>query len=156
MNLITADEVKQLTTIEQNLSNDLIFPQIEIAQTKHILPVLGTALYTALMENPSEYPELYEQIKRPLAFWVFHESAIFLWLKMTNKGLVKKTSEHSETVSTEDFQFYRSEIREYAKEFTAVLIRHLEEGDYDLYTKTTNNSQEQTSNRDNVTGIYFY
>ncbi|MDF9800778.1 hypothetical protein OKW21_006041 [Catalinimonas alkaloidigena] len=156
MNLITASEVKQLTTIEQNLSDDLIFPQISIAQEKHIKPILGKDLYNALIENPANYPELYEQIKTPLAFWVYYESALFLWLRMTNKGLVKRTSEYAENISGEDFKFFRSEIREYAKEFTAILIRHLEESSYELYNKKTNNSTDQVSNRDNISGIYFY
>jgi hypothetical protein len=155
MNLITADEVKQLTTIEQNLSNDILFPQIEVAQLNHIKPVLGDTLYEALKTNPSQYSELYDKIKRPLAFWVFYESAVFLWLRMTNKGLMKRTSEYAENVSSEDFKFFRNEIREYAKEHTNILIQYLEKSNLVGYKKQVSGSPTQKNNA-NVSGIFFH
>lgn len=156
MSLITVQEVKDHTSIEPNVSDDLIYPSIEIAEINHLMPVLGQTLYDEIIATPSGHTALLEKIKRPLSFWVYYESALFLWMRMTNKGLVKRTSEHAETVSSEDFKYYRGEIREYAKEYTAVLIKYLRETNQGPYSATESDKAANELNEDNITGIFFY
>ena len=46
--LISADTLKQNTTISQSVSEDLIHPVILLSQDRYILPVLGTDLFEKL------------------------------------------------------------------------------------------------------------
>lgn len=155
MNLITAKEVKLLTSIENNVSDDTIFPLIEIAQEAHIKPILGETLYNKMIINPNAYPDLYEKLKKPLAFWVFWEYLPFSYIKITNKGLVKRTSDHSETLAADEFRMMRNEVREFAKMLTNSLIQYLEKSNISAYKKQIEGGTVQKNNS-NVSGIYFY
>ena len=46
--LISADTLKQNTTISQSIDENLIHPVILMAQDRYILPVLGTDLFEKL------------------------------------------------------------------------------------------------------------
>ena len=49
--LISADTLKQNTTISQNVDENLIHPVIMVAQDQYIQPILGTDLFNYLKDN---------------------------------------------------------------------------------------------------------
>ena len=51
--LISAETLKQNTTISQSVDDNLIHPVIMLAQDKYILPVLGTDLFEKLKTEVS-------------------------------------------------------------------------------------------------------
>ena len=58
--LISADTLKQNTTISQSIDENLIHPVILMAQDRYILPVLGTDLFeklkTEIAASPADTP----------------------------------------------------------------------------------------------------
>jgi hypothetical protein len=57
--LISAASVKQFSGVSSSLDDDLIRPVIDVAQTQHILPLLGGGLYDKLVTDVSVWAGAY-------------------------------------------------------------------------------------------------
>ena len=67
---------------------------INIAELKHIKPVLGATLYDAIVAAPSSYTTLISgYLKETIAYYVVYESLPYINLQITDKGLMLNDSE---------------------------------------------------------------
>lgn len=105
---ISPTKIKQEGFVDENLDEKLISDTIVYAQELQTLEILGTALYdevkgqilnNTLTSNNSTLLTTY--IQPALKWWVLYHGMDMFYVKITNKSVVIKNSENSQSASTE-------------------------------------------------------
>lgn len=132
VNFIDTDYIKEYTTIQDNIDDDIIVPFILISQDTHLQQVLGTTFYDRLKQgvidddlNADERALILDYIQPMLAQWTFYEVMPHLNYKFTNKAVSKERSEYSDSSQLDEVKYLRNGIRDLAEFYTARLVRHL-------------------------------
>jgi len=129
---ISENKLKDSTALGGNIDNDFILPYVKVAQKKYIETKLGTDLFTKLQTDISgsslsgAYKTLVDDyIMDALTHWSFYECLPFLRVRVANNGIGVKTSENLESLSQDDTNFLREEIRNTAEFYTERLIDYI-------------------------------
>lgn len=139
---ISEQVLKDRSLLQDNVDPKLIKPTIKQAQDMYIEPILGTGIYRELQEqiannNVSVLNKtlLDNYITDCLCWFVASEMVMSLGYKLTNKNVLKKTSENSETASISDLfdlmNYYKNKGEWYAQRITNYLCEN--NTDYPLY-----------------------
>tara|TARA_R100000808_G_scaffold24862_1_gene58847 strand:+ start:4369 stop:4938 length:570 start_codon:yes stop_codon:yes gene_type:complete len=128
--LISADTLKQNTTISQSIDENLIHPVILMAQDRYILPVLGTDLFEKLKTEIAGTPSgvyltlLKDHVQKCLCQFTLATLYPVLRVRATNHSLVQMNNEQGSAVSEDQMQplvdtaldmaeFYRQRMIDY-------------------------------------------
>ena len=171
---ISENKLKDSTALGGNIDIEFILPYVKVAQKKHIERVLGTDLFEKLQSDISggtlsgAYQTLVDDyITDSLTHWSFFECLPFLRVRVANNGIGVKTSENLESLSQEDHNFLREEIRNTAEFYTERLIEYIKHNIQSYPEYSTNTGADihpnksafysgmniETSRRDNQTDI---
>ena len=136
--------LKENTNIDENVDVKEIIPSIVDAQEMHLLPCLGSALYedlktkiAAVTTNSDEDTLISSYIAPMLVKFVQMELSTDLLYKYRDKGVMKKSSENSSSVSYTDMrylmdrwdnkaQFYKKRLIDYLCGNTALFPTYLQ------------------------------
>jgi hypothetical protein len=160
--LITPEQVKANTEIQENVDSESLRKYIKAAQMQKIEPLLGKelkeALYNRVQELAAATPEapapqaeeldaLLGLIEEPLALWTFCKAAHFLEIKVTEKGFKRKLSQQSEAVEITDIGRICKLAEEDAIFYTGVLQQFLQDNatTYAQYGTQVQQEQQQSS-----------
>ncbi len=144
---ISEQVLKDRSLLQDNVDPKLIKPTIKQAQDMYIEPILGTGLYRELQEQIADNDVsilnktlLDNYITDCLCWFVASEMVMSLGYKLTNKNVLKKTSENSETSSISDLfdlmNYYKNKGEWYAQRITNYLCEN--NTDYPLYDNPGN------------------
>lgn len=129
---ITTKYLADNSVINKNVDTEVILPFIIKSQLNRIKPLLGTALSDKLENDVSgktltgNYKILMDEYIRPtLVEWVIYDSMPFINFKFTNKGIIRKTGENSETSELNEIRFLRNVVRDSAESLSQGLIKYL-------------------------------
>jgi hypothetical protein len=157
---INESDLKSITVIQQNVDAYLLVPFIKVAQEVNLENFLGIALTTALKDgiqnnnlSPDNQKLLDDYIKPALAFYTFYEALPFLNSKITNKGVVLKSSDNSTNVSDATMGGLRNQTKNYGEYYKNRLENYLCDN-ISLYPNWKRDSVTINS-RNFDTGIYF-
>lgn len=162
---ISEQYIKETSYIDENVDMKLIRDVIELAQEKYILPLLGTGLYnqivsqiTAATVSADNTTLLDSYIQKALKWWVLYEGLDVLTFKLTNKSVVKKNSENSQAVSTDElnrlFDSFGNNAEMYSERLTKYLIENV--STFTLYANPGNGSDIIQPKRNSYrTSIYL-
>jgi len=139
---ISEQVLKDRSLLQDNVDPKLIKPTIKQAQDMYIEPILGTGIYRELQEQIADNDVsqlnktlLDNYITDCLCWFVASEMVMSLGYKLTNKNVLKKTSENSETSSISDLfdlmNYYKNKGEWYAQRITNYLCEN--NTDYPLY-----------------------
>lgn len=141
---INVNTIKERSALHSNVDDKLILPEILTAQDMFLLPALGTALYDRLQDGiennnltADEVDLLDNFITNPLVYYTLSELPMGLSYQFYNKGLVRKTSDNTDTPNMQDLIDVASRYRTRAEFYTQRLIKHLKQ-----VSSTTNKFQE--------------
>jgi len=123
---ISTATLKKNTSIQQNVDDSLLNPYIYKAQETHIQQILGTNLYekiATLIEANTigdavniNYKKLLDDYVVPcLIEYSFYEVMPFISLKITNKSIVRGSSEFTTEGDLTDLKYLRSTVRDLAE-----------------------------------------
>jgi hypothetical protein len=139
---ISEQTLKDRSLLQDNVDPKLIKPTIKHCQDMFLEPILGTGLYRELQDQitnnnvsvlNAKLLDLY--ITDCLSWYVASEMVMSLGYKLTNKNVLRKTSENSETSSLNDLfslmEYYKNKAEWYAQRITDYLIEYIT--DYPLY-----------------------
>lgn len=119
INLITVQDIKELTSISQNVQPELLEPFISIGQSFFVDPILGESLVSELKNQLtgntlSNYNNiLLANYIRPLnAYAAWYQYIPFNAIKSTLKGEVKQSSDNSTNADLNELVFKRSSLKE--------------------------------------------
>lgn len=162
---ISEQTLKDRSLLQDNIDPKLIKPTIKHVQDMFIEPILGTSLYTQLQTqiaannvSVANATLLNNYITDCLVWYVASEMTISLGYKFTNKNVLKKTSENSETASLSELfdlmDYYKNKAEWYAQRITNFLCEY--EINYPLYANPANGLDIiQPNDTSYSTGMYL-
>jgi len=129
---ISEQKLKDGSGLNGNIDMEYLLPYLKIAQKKYVETKLGTDLYEKLQADITansligNYAILVEDyVQEMLVHWAFYESLPFLRYKIMNNNIFQKTGETGQTLSREEAQDLREEVRNTAEFYTERLIDYL-------------------------------
>jgi hypothetical protein len=140
VNFVDTDYIKEYTTIQDNVDDDILVPFILISQDTHLQRALGTTFYDRLKQgvidtnsvptgsnplNANERALILDYVQPMIAQWTFYEALPHINYKFTNKAVSKERSEYSDSSQLDEVKYLRNGIRDLAEFYTARLIKHL-------------------------------
>lgn len=132
INFISPKYVKDSTTIQQNVDDNIILPYIQRVQDIHLQQALGTDFFNHLKEQvkssslTNDEEDLLRMYVQPmLSEWTFYEVMPHLNYKFTNKAASKESSEFSQPSSLTELKYLRQSVRDMAEFYTERLNKYL-------------------------------
>ena len=147
-----ADIVKN-SIIDGNIDVDKLLPFIKLAQQIEIQNLIGTDLYNKISNDitsgasggtglTGNYLILVNTYIQPALIWFAQMNFIpFSAYTITNKSVLKHSSETAENVNKEEVDFLVAKAREYANYYSTRLVDYLSFNN-DLFPEFTTNSNE--------------
>ena len=161
---ITLEEVYENTGIQKNVEQSELYPYLKISERSYIDDILGEDLSVALKTEifnvttggtlSQRFEDLIEYIKPAEALFVQYSYIGISTYKSTPEGLVKKSDEHFESVSIDEFNAIRKQIESRAYTFLRQLKNYLEANidDYPEYVSECTDLNKPN----NAHNILFY
>lgn len=155
---ITQNDIKKNTIISGAVDPDKYLQFVKIAQEIHVQNYLGTKLYERIVDyvetNGSQNgnssgqdtdPEkvLIDKFLKPMTiYWAMVEYVSVGAFDITNKGVLRHTSETAETVSKSDLDYLVTKYRDLAQYYTDRFI------DFMCYNQQTYPEYNENNNDD--------
>lgn len=115
--IVTAEQLKTLTSLSQNIDCELLNPHLLISQQLYIEPVLGTALYNDIISRydnnalTGDTQTLYEDyIVQAIGFAAWFSAAPFLNYKTQRAGIQTLSSPDNTPVTVEELSLYIARV----------------------------------------------
>lgn len=129
---ISESYLKANTVIDTNVDMRLINPTLRLVQEKYVLPILGTALYNKLKTEvqaatlAGSYKTLMDDYILPCLMWyVLYEAPVPLSYRMTNKDVVRKTSDNSQAAPVNELQYIMDKAKDNAEYYAMKIYKYL-------------------------------
>ena len=133
---ISEDKLKDSTAINLNVDVNLLLPYVRQAQKLYVETKLGTNLNNKLKDliiagtlslpaNAAYKTLIDDYIGDMLPNWAFYHAIPFLRFKIENGNIYSKTSETGNSLSTDEAQHLREEVRNTAEYYTERLIDYI-------------------------------
>lgn len=115
--IVTAEQLKQFTSIGQNIDCELLNPHLLISQQLYCEPVMGTALYNDIISRynnnalTGNTQTLYEDYVVPaIGYGAWYSVAPFLNYKTQRAGIQTTSSADSTPVTPEELSLYITRV----------------------------------------------
>lgn len=155
VNYISVEDIKEISSISQNVDPQFLVPYIRSSEGMFIIPVIGTALNTELKNQLTANTvtvlnnTLIQYYIKPLSAWsTFLSSVPFLAFKSTNKGILRQGSDNSTIPTIQDINWFKQSIKDtksfYEQEITKYLVDNADL--YPNYRSSCNNNATDFSN----------
>lgn len=132
--IISPALLKERTALHDNVDEKLIYPEIKAAQDLYIKPILGSALYTKLLNdiNTDALTGVYQTLVDDylidaLCNYVLSEIPEAINYQYTNKGLVSKTTDNSNQSSMSDMYSIVSKYKNRAEHYQKEAVKYLKQ-----------------------------
>lgn len=136
--LITEHDVKQITEVATNVSNDKFSHSIIIAQDVHIMPLIGRACFIQLLNEKyagtlsTSNKELlngngldFRGLRYALAWWALYEAYPHLYANITPTGIQTKSGDDYESIDRQSLAMMINNARDKAEFYTAKVIEYM-------------------------------
>lgn len=166
--LISTSYLKSHSTINNNVSDELLNSAIWEAQVIHLQQTIGTRLYKKLItlvesgdiHNPqySEYKTLLnDYVMEVVSYWAFYECLPYVRFKVVNKGVETQTSEWSNGVDSQELNRLQEAIGDKAQFFTQRLSDFILENRslYPEYIQNTKIDEMHPNGGEYFSGVQF-
>ena len=127
---IGQEYLKSKSVIDDNTDFQILKPIIQAVQDLFIEPILGTKLYkqidtqiTNSTLTAANQTLLNNYILKCMLWYVMAESSKVFKFRYTNKGILVKTGENSEAISTDDLKFIVDDWKNYAENYAEKTIK---------------------------------
>ena len=133
---ISEQKLKESTAINLNVDTNILLPYVRQAQKLYVETKLGTQLNQKLKDlitagtignvaNAAYKTLLDDYIGDMLPNWAFYHAIPFLRFKIENGNIYSKTSETGNSLTTEESQHLREEVRNTAEYYTERMIEYI-------------------------------
>lgn len=129
---INEQYIKANSEVQDDVHVKKIKRNIWLVQQSFIKQILGSTLYNKIntdIKNNSltgDYLTLFEEHIQPITLeYSLYKSAPFIAIALTNKGLDKKQSANSESVSLEELQFIQKQYKASGDILGELCVKHL-------------------------------
>ena len=151
---ISEAKLRESTAINLNVSTDLLLPYVRQAQKLYVETKLGTDLTQHLKDNivagtltGADKTLVDDYIGDMLPNWAFYHAIPFLRFKIENGNIYSKTSETGNSLTTEEAQHLREEVRNTAEYYTERMIDYVTNNLASFPKYSTNSGSDVTPDR---------
>ena len=155
---IYQQKLAESTAINLNVDTELLLPYVRQAQKLYVEPKLGTKLTKKIKDlitagtindvaNAAYKTLLEDYIGDMLPNWAFYHAVPFLRFKIENGNIFSKTSETGTSLSTEEAQHLREEIRNTSEYYTERMIEYVTNNLSDFPEYSTNTGADVSPDR---------
>ena len=144
INLISVDDLKQITSISDNADVKAIEPFIHNAQMHYLRELVGDAMYNDMVANKASGTTKYENLTQEfvlfmLGYWAWYDYTPFAHIKFQKKGLVKQTADDSTSADMDEVVMILKRIESMAVYYTNRMKDYLDSNTslYPLYRQNT-------------------
>jgi len=155
--IVTVNDLKNFTSIGENVDPELLFPHLLIAQQLYLQPVLGDALYDDIVSRfdnnqlTGDTQTLYEGFIIPsLAYSAWYSVAPFLQYKTQRVGINTQGSDVLTPVSIDELNIYLTKVNNFKDYYLSRLEKYLV-ANIDLFPLFRQNDVKEM----NGSGIYL-
>ena len=154
--------------IDSNIDDNLLNNAILFAQNVNLQEALGYTMYyfivNKLISDPTgaglstQYLYLLENYIQPyIALYAVYNAYPNLWVKATNKSIVMKKGDDSESININVFNMIRGEIKNNAMFYQSRIIEYISNypGDFQEYYTTNGVNRIYPSNSAYKAGVYM-
>ena len=148
---ISTKDIKKNSIIDGNLDIDKLLPMIKVAQEIDIQNLLGTDLYNKISADiiagtlSGNYLTLVKKFVQPTLIWFAQMNYIpFAAYTITNKSVLKHSSETAQNVDKNEVDYLVGKAREYANYYSTRLVDYLCFNN-SLFPEYTSNTNEDIS-----------
>lgn len=120
---ISESNLKENTSVSNNVSPKLLLPYVSLAQELYILPVLGEDLYEQIIDQisggtiSSTNQTLIDKSVKTVVFYSLYESLPFIRNRIDQTGVVFNVDDRYEAVDITSFNALRQSIKNNAESF---------------------------------------
>tara|TARA_R110000868_G_scaffold411174_1_gene702092 strand:+ start:1160 stop:1753 length:594 start_codon:yes stop_codon:yes gene_type:complete len=140
--LISSQQIKAFSNVNENLDDQLLLPNIQIAQEIGLQTLFGTSFYNHILTSVKNSTltlaetTLVEDYIAPYLLWrAVYESIPEMWMRMMNKGISMGESPNAKTADKGDMSYLRnihmSRFEFYSQRLQDFLVYR--QGDFPLY-----------------------
>lgn len=129
---ITEQFIKDNSVIDENLDMKYLTVTIDKCQKLYMRPILGTALYNELQTQINagtvtalNTTLLDNYIQEALLYYVLFEGISLFTYKITNKSIMKKSSDNSQPIDSETVFDLRDKYKNDAEAFSELVTNYL-------------------------------
>ena len=150
--MVSETKLKAFTDINENVSVDILLPNIQIAQDIGCQTLLGTKFYNSLRTkiqgqtlNPEETILLEEYIQPYLLHRAYYEALPSIYMRIMNKGIVVGQTEEGNAASVGEMRYLRNIQQNRYEFYSQRLMDYIKanQGYFpDYYTYTTNDGMK--------------
>lgn len=150
--LISEDNLKKMTIINDNVDWQTIKPIVMLVQDLYLQKLLGTDLYQKLMNDviaslqpsptpiPSNYKTLIDvYIADYLQWMIVAHAGTSIKYRYMNKGVMEKSSDNSSPISYDNLKAITDTWLNYAQEYGQILVKYINDN-LTLYPEYLTNS----------------
>lgn len=165
---ISCNHLKEHTTINTNVDDNILNSAIWEAQTIHIQQTIGSELYRTIAklietgdihqsENQKYKMLLENYIQEPVCYWAWVEAIPYIRYKIMNKSVSGQTSDNSTPVDKSELEYLTENIRDKAQFYTQRLSDFLLEhrGEYPEYYSNRGLDDIHPSSNNYFQGVQF-
>lgn len=147
---INKEDLIKNTQISNNVDAELLVPHIIIAQDMYITSILGEALSTELLDqieagsiSGHNYTLWQEYIIPAASYYTWYSAAPFMAFKTHRSGIIRQTTDNSESTSMEEFSYYVKRVEKTAIHYATRLETYLHDNadNFPLYRRFCGKSQ---------------
>jgi len=145
--LLSTDQLKLYSEIEQNVEDNTLTPNIIRAQEMEIQQILGTPLYKDILIkfsggtlNSIETTLIRDYIFPCLVEYSVYYAMPSIWAKLENSSVVNKTPENNQVVDLKGLKYRRDDVKNSAEFLATRIINFLcdQSNSFPLYTASSN------------------
>jgi hypothetical protein len=130
--IVTVNDLKNFSSIGENVDPELLYPHLLIAQQLYLQPVLGDALYNDIVSRfdnsqlTGDTQTLYEQYIIPaLAYSSWYSVSPFLNYRTQRAGINTTSSDVLTPVTPEELNIYLSKVENFKQFYLDRLEKYL-------------------------------
>jgi hypothetical protein len=140
--LISEEKLKAYTTLNENLSPQILIPYVLQSQDTYLVNWIGSSFYKELKDqvrtNTVSVANAYildEYIGPMLVQYAMASAIPFIKYRFVNKGILSPKSETADSIELEEVKYLVAEVKNYAQQYAFLLQRYLyfHSNDYPLW-----------------------
>lgn len=162
--LVSPEKIKDFTQVNSNVSEEILLPEVLVAQQIGLQTLLGTKFYQYILNvvqtssySPAEKTLIDDYIQPYLLFRAYYEVLPAIFMRVMNKTIVVGNTEQGSAISTKDLTYLRNIAMERYQFYSQRLMDYIinNQGDYPLYFEWTSTDGMKPSTENYFGGIHI-
>lgn len=162
--MVSEEKLKSFTTINENVSVEVLLPNITISQEIGLQTLLGTKFYESILEkiststlNPAETTLLEDYIQPYLIHRAYWEALPTIYMRIMNKAVVVGSTEQGNSATMGDMRYLRNIQQNRYEFYSQRLMDYIKnnQSDYPDYYTYTSTDGMKPSKENYFAGIHI-